>query len=199
MPGASWRRVLDHIQAGESFGVQLQRLEVAFAAAAPESVSSTVFGCFGFDPPDHEGVVRIHFNVQDRFAPNSPLHIDNLDQRQVELRNMMAHLRAHHPDASIIRGVSWLYNTASYCALFPPEYTRAPTPVGTRLNFRGSSSWGQFLTYQQAVKNDLAEIFINRLAGMTLEDIQAGRLGLLFPLPALVTACPVQTFYDYYL
>lgn len=173
------------------------RLDVtcSFFAQCPDEKhpdSETRFGCFGFELQGERGAVRIHFGNREE-GGISPLSRARMAERQRELREMFAHIRAAHPEASRVRGGSWLYRVEAYRRLFPPGYVKSCRPAHGSMRFDGTSSWGQFLDRQGGVKPDLCEIFLRNLPSLdpkSAEDV--------FPLPAMRAEAPVGLFFEFY-
>ncbi len=132
-----------------------------------------------FVPPDNEGL--------------SPLHPSKRDRRREELRNLFALARASHPNLRRVGGASWLYTTASYRALFPPQHIATAIARTGFARFQGSSSWGQFLDHRGDVKANLREQFLD---GLSRLDMAAPWLA--FPIPTLVVDSPVEVFEEYF-
>ncbi len=166
---------------------------LAFFRRAPSEAppDRPVFGCFTCDPPDAAGTVRIHFGNRDDDGI-SPLHRTKIVRRQQELAALTAHIGAHHPAAARIVGMSWLYHLDAYRRLFPPEYGASARPL-TRARLSGMSSWGQFLTHDEAIKPALRDAFLHNLA-----DLDLAAPWRSFPLPALMVSAPVAAFRAFY-
>jgi hypothetical protein len=167
---------------------------LAFFRDAPEEkppAGQHLFGCFGCEPPDDRGMVRIHFvSVDDDGL--GPLHRSKVNRRQRELAAMFAFVRQRYPTAARVRGISWLYHIEAYRRLFPPEYTAtAAAPAWVRLN--GMSSWGQFIRHDGTIKPALRDAFLRNFETM---DVAAPWHS--FPLPALIVSAPVEAFSAFY-
>lgn len=167
---------------------------LAFFRDAPEEKPAPgqhLFGCFGCEPPDDRGIVRIHFVNVDGDGLG-PLHRSKVPRRQRELAAMFAFVRQHYPSAARVRGISWLYHIDAYRRLFPPDYTASATaPVWVRLN--GMSSWGQFIGHDATIRPALRDAFLRNFDTM---DVAAPWRS--FPLPALIISAPVETFSKFY-
>lgn len=164
----------------------------AFAAAPGSGTSAKPrFGCFSYDPPDSDGVLRIHFENRD-LDDVSPLHADKLGRRLADAARMFAHVVQTHPDAVTVRGSSWLYNLEAYRRLFPPDYGASRRRVEP-LRLNGTSSWGQLLDHRGAVKPAVREAFLANLPAL---DPQAP--WRVFPLPALAVSAPLALFTAFY-
>jgi hypothetical protein len=165
-----------------------------FFATAPDETlpaQQRFFGCFGFEQPDAQGVVRIHFIDTDN-DDIGPLHRSKVTRRRSDLAEMVAAIRATCPDAATIRGVSWLYHLEAYRRLFPPDYGASRRPAEP-VRLSGMSSWGQFLTHTGAIKPALRDAFLQSFDTM---DVTAPWRS--FPLPALTVAAPLAVFEAYY-
>ena len=189
-----WTTYTAHLLTLETHDQRVAYTQAFFVQSPPERLPPRrqQFGCFGCDPPDADGRVRIHFTNDDTDGIG-PLSRIKIEQRTQELRIMFTHVQHTYPEAQAVRGGSWLYHLEAYRRLFPPVYgaSRA-VQVGTQ-QFQGSSSWGQFLDHHERVKPVLREQF---LANLTKLDPQ--RLWEAFPLPTYSTQAPVQAFYDLY-
>ncbi len=149
-------------------------------------------GCFGFDPSDAHGIVRVHFLNRDT-DDISPLHRSKIARRQQELTEICALIRAEDPTTTSILGTSWLYHLEAYRRLYPPAYGASRTPAA-KVRLSGQSSWGQFLTHTGTIRAELRDAFVQNFDRI---DVTAPWRS--FPLPALVTTAPVTTFFAFYL
>lgn len=158
-----------------------------YAVAEPAPDRALRFGCFRFDPPDPDGVVRIHFSNRDA-DDVSPLARGKAARRRAELAEMCAYIGLHHPSSKIIKGMSWLYGLESYRRLFPPAYVATRrSPAQVRLN--GTSTWGQLLDHRGEVKAEVRDQLVGKLA--ELEPTAPWRV---FPLQALAVQAPLEVF-----
>lgn len=158
----------------------------------PPPVGHVVFGCFSFEPPNADGMVRIHFNNRDSTDGIGPLAAAKAPARRAELARLSACLRRDHPSAVGIAGGSWLYNLQAYRRLFPPAYAESRARPA-RLRLTGTSSWGQFLDHAGRIKPDLRQAFLDNL-----ERVDPDAPWRAFPLHALSAWAPVEVFYDFY-
>jgi hypothetical protein len=165
-----------------------------FAQSPPESLppGQRQFGCFSCDPPDEDGMVRIHFanGDHDRLGP---LSCTKIDTRRQELKAMFTYMKQTYADAKEVRGASWLYHLEAYRRLFPPVYGASREVQEGNARFQGTSSWGQFLNHREGVKPALREQFLENLKKLDLH-----RRWEVFPLPACRAHAPMQAFYDFY-
>ena len=184
---AAWRRLL---QCASSEADHQDLLEAALDLHDRRAQCfSSPFGCFSYDPPDAEGVIRIHFMPDERHRGDSPLSDARLPERRAELRALTADLRQRHPDARHVRGRSWLYNLDAYKRIFPAEYVASISRPTSAVNLTGSSTWGQALNYQGRVKQAVRDHVLSHVSLATLETPWQA-----FPLIALVADAPVQCF-----
>lgn len=193
-PPAQWVGFAGEI---EALTAPEQRLAFTkrFYVTAPEDVpppDRRPFGCFSFDPPDADGVVRIHFSNHDRADGVGPLSQAKQPRRLAELKAMFAAIREAHATAKTVQGGSWLYNLEAYRRLFPAAYGGSRTPPAFA-RLRGTSSWGQFLDHREAIKPDLRAAFLRNI-----QSIDVAAPWRAFPLPVLRTTAPIGLFYDLY-
>lgn len=174
-------------------GSPAEQLEwtIEFARDRPtnRAATSSTDVCAGpFSAEVTDAVVRCHFVSTDA-DDLSPLHPTKRARRKAELVAVFDQVRAAHPEATRVRGVSWLYNTSTYRSLFPPEHIATATRRADLHGFQGSSSWGQFLDHRGEVKHDRADVFVRRLA-----ELDPDRPWLAFPTPTLEVDSPLSNF-----
>jgi hypothetical protein len=150
------------------------------------------FGCFGCDPPDADGRVRIHFTNHDTDGIG-PLSRTKIEQRTHELHGMFTYVQHTYPAAQAVRGGSWLYHLEAYRRLFPPIYGASRVVQEGTEHLQGTSCWGQFLDHHEGVKPALRAQFLAKLTQLNLD-----RLWEAFPLPTYSTQAPIQAFYEWY-
>ncbi len=122
------------------------------------------FGCFRYNfirqIDDEKGIIEIHFKNRDTSA-YGPLTMKREHVRLHDLKSMFESISKKHPEATVVRGGSWLYNLDSYRRLFPGIFTRdmkveeIPFP-------RTSGIWGQFLTSDGKVKDNMKSIGVRK-------------------------------------
>ena len=192
-PGPEWRRYAEGLERQPDRGARLDWTMEVLAAAPdePPQPDKVRFGCFSYDPPA-AGMVRIHFNNHDSQDGAGPLAMRKIEAPRSELTRMFTHLRRTAPEAERVAGASWLYNVEAYRRLFPPAYTASATVAG-EVGLTGTSSWGQFLTHTGAVRDELRQVFLARMADL---DPQAPWLA--FPLRPLRVTAPLSAFYDHF-
>lgn len=171
------------------------RVEWTIASATDANDQASAegrFGCFRFDAPNADGVVRIHFGNRDASDGCGPLAAAKVERRISELREMFRSVRARYPDARQVSGSSWLYNISAYRRLFPQEYgTSTFEPEQARLN--GTSSWGQVLDHRGGVKPDLSRAVLENIRTV---DVAAPWRA--FPLRVLRAEAAIEHFYRFY-
>ncbi|MFA7302848.1 MAG: hypothetical protein WC030_03830 [Candidatus Paceibacterota bacterium] len=151
-----------------------------------------VFGCFSFEPPLEDGVVKIHFNNTDT-DEKGPLSNEKIEKRKQELTEMFTHIKQTYPQAAIVRGASWLYEREEYRRLFPASYCDSRQPFEQGKRIQGMHYWGQFLDSKREVRPELAQQFLDNLKEVDTDHILDA-----FPaLPNKVEA-PMADFYAFY-
>lgn len=91
-----------------------------------------------------------------------------------------------------MRGGTWLYNRAEYRRLFPPEYGDSARADHPHLIARGL--WGQFLRHGSRLNDEIAALFLSRVAALTDPAAYAS----CFPHQSLLTEAPIRLFYAFY-
>lgn len=150
------------------------------------------FGCFAYDEPGSDGIVKIHFSNAEGLGV-SPLSADRIGRRRAELAALFAKVARAHPTAHTVKGGSWLYHLPAYRRLFPPAYVASRHVPAAPLHYHGSSSWGQFLDCHERVRPGPRTAFLRNL-----ESLDPRQPGLTFPLPALRVTAPLSTFVEFY-
>jgi hypothetical protein len=149
------------------------------------------WGCFSYEYDANERAIRLHFVNLDTSGAG-PLSSARREPRLAELREMFAHIHQAHPNAERVQGGSWLYNRVEYTRLFPPQYGESARTDHPHLIARGL--WGQFLRHGNRMNEELATLFLARLA--ELRD--AGAYATCFPYQSLLTEAPIAAFYAFY-
>jgi len=158
--------------------------------------SNSPYWPFRYDFHGADRSVRLHFGslqfYREEGAPVPGLLARaRLPELRDSLRRMFAEIRSRHPDASHVRGGSWLYNWESYRRLYPGAFTAsAEVQRGT---FAGGSRWGQFHTGQGEVNMQIAAEFRARVARLDANDLEAA-----FPITTLSVRAPIEAFYREY-
>jgi hypothetical protein len=195
-PSAAWRDYAARLEATAGLVAQVALTQETFLAAPEELLllpGQTAFGCFAHGPPGEDGTVRMHFYNHDTDEVGGPLAVGKVARRKAELAAMVAHIRAAHPQATGIRGKSWLYNLEAYRRLFPPAYGASRTAANGPLGLQGSSSWGQLINSREAIRPQVRDAFAANLGA--LDPRAPWRV---FPLRVLTAEAPVEVFASFY-
>ena len=192
---AQWARYLAGLAARHSPVGRLDWTQAFFAECPPEGLlrGQTRFGCFSFEAPNAEGMVRIHFSNRDSADGVGPLVAAKIPARLADLTAMFGHIRRNHPEARTVTGGSWLYNVEAYRRLFPAQYGASRVEPTAPVRLRGTSSWGQFLDFREQLRPDLCLRFRDNL-----RSLDATAPWLAFPFQALRTRAPMAAFYEFY-
>lgn len=175
------------------------QLEVTFESflAMPEEggheAGRKSFGCFACDRPKPDGSVQIHFLNLDTDETGGPLSSAKLDRRRGEMAAMIGWLREMHPEATHIRGRSWLYNLPAYRRVFPPEYGAGSVALDEETTLHGNSLWGQTIDSWERVKPDVAAALTAALPAM--DPAAPWRV---FPQPVRSALTPIPAFEAFY-
>jgi hypothetical protein len=113
-------------------------------------------------------------------------------QRRDDLTALFCHVRQTQDEAVQIVGASWLYNLRAYARLFPPDYLATACVLPQR--FQRLSLWGQFLDRDGAVKNHMAQSFLQCLE----QQVDIEQLAEYFAFQVLAVESSVQVFYNFY-
>jgi hypothetical protein len=189
-----WNGYIAYLVTLETQEQRVAWTQTFFAQSPPDSPLSgeRQFGCCRYDPPDAEGVVRIHSANRDNDGV-SPLDRSKIERRKKELTAMFTHVRKTHADAREVRGRSWLLNLEAHNRLLPPAYCATREVLKADIGFQGSSTWGQFLDHRGNVKPAMRERFLENLG-----RLDPNRLWEVFPLPPCRAHAPIQVFYEFY-
>jgi hypothetical protein len=187
-----WTAYAQQLEALGTTDARVAWTERFFAAAKDETRASVSFGCFTFEPPDTSGVVRIHFSNRDTADGVGPLARTKVGKRQGDLARLFAYVKAQHPEATAVKGTSWLYNLDAYRRLFPPAYV-ASRSEPDRVNLDGTSTWGQALDHRDGVR---PEVRVAVLRNLNRLDVLAPWRA--FPLRALNATAPIEVFHQFY-
>jgi len=192
---AGWRAFLDAARTAPDLDALATVAQRHFVLGTEERPlgGHAVFGCFSFTAPGADGRVRIHFIDREPNPDAGPLASVNRSRRRDELARLTRAVIAQHPEATHIRGRSWLYHRESYRRLFPPAYVATRMTVDEGLGFQGGSCWGQFQT-RLGVDADACAHFVERLA--TLDAAYPWRV---FPCVPQAVEAPIERFVEAYL
>lgn len=189
-----WRQFIAALAddgAGVAAAYQLYNERYAQRLIPDYDMSRPHWGCFSYEYDANERAIRLHFVNLDTSGAG-PLSSKRRETRLAELREMFAHIRQAHRDAERVQGGSWLYNRMEYKRLFPREYGESAHADHPHLIARGL--WGQFLRHGNRMNDELAALFLARLA--ELRD--AGAYAACFPYQSLLTEAPIAAFYAFY-
>lgn len=106
---------------------------------------------------------------------------------------MFDHIRREESQATVVMGVSWLYNIDAYKRLFPERYVESARKPEFPLHLNGTSTWGQVLNWRQAVKPAMRDSLLARLSDLRVEAPWE-----VFPYRALVANCEMAVFHDHF-
>lgn len=182
--------------AGADLDAQLEVTVRAFLGMPEEGgheAGRASFGCFACDTPKPDGSVQIHFLNLDTDEVGGPLSSAKLDRRRGEMAAMIAWLREAHPEATHIRGRSWLYNLPAYRRVFPPEYGGGSVALDEQTTLHGNSLWGQTIDSWERVKPDAAAALTANLPAM--DPAAPWRV---FPQPVRSALTPIPAFERFY-
>lgn len=175
--------------------------EAGFTASVQEVIPyhhGTRYGCFSHTYDAQRHMAYIHF-VNAEHGETGPLAKENIAHREHELRDVLQNIKHSHPDAELMMNRSWLFNTEAFRRLFPESYVNSrevnEDPVLWR---RGTVVWGQFIDSKLRVKQDLAEVLLERARTIPVTPQATSQL-LEAPLmkPVHIEG-PIQDFYDKY-
>lgn len=147
------------------------------------------FGCFACEPPDAEGMIRIHFANRTENAEVGPLHSSRIAERRKELTTMFGWLAREYLNAKRVDGGSWLYNIEAYRRLFPPEFAASRNPRNGPEYLHGLSSWGQFIDFRARIRTDVRDQLL-----AALPDLNMAAPHRVFPYQVLFTTAPFEAF-----
>lgn len=157
------------------------------------SATPSPFGCFSYEPPGPEGVLRLHFMPDERHRQASPLAESCLPERRAELSALFKEVRRLHPALQRVRGLSWLYHVRAYRSLFPSTYAASVQLTTETLNMTGSSTWGQVLDYRHRLRPGVADRVLSQLGRST-----AHAPWLAFPCQPLSAVGPAEDFFAWF-
>ena len=191
-PAPGWADYARALQAEPDLASQLSLSQAVCAASPPERLplpGQTQFGCFACEPAGDDGAVRLHFNNADTDEAGGPLASPKIERRRAEMAALVRHVREAHPQATVIRGKSWLYNLEAYRRLFPADYGDARTIASGPLRLNGTSSWGQLIDSRERIRPDLRDAVL-----ANLDRLDPAAPWLVFPLRVLATEAPIESF-----
>ena len=190
-----WDHYKAHLQTLATHDQRLTWTQTFYAQLPPERLPAgrQQFGCFGCDPPDADGRVRIHFTNHDTDG-TSPLSRAKIGARRQDLHALFTYVQQTHAEAAhSVLGGSWLYHFEAYRRLFPPVYGASRVVQEGNAHLQGQTCWGQFLDHREAIRPGLREQLFANLA-----KVDIPRLWEAFPVPTYTVQAPIQAFYDLY-
>lgn len=197
-PPPAWGAFAERLEGLDDPAAQLALVQETFLAAPDEDLPGpgrTAFGCFACDDEVRsDGLVQIHFYNLDTDGDGGPLSAAKLDRRRAEMAALIGHVTATRPQATGIRGRSWLYNLAAYRRVFPPDYGAAARAIGDEpVHLQGNSLWGQAIDSWERVKPDVRDAILDTLPGLDPE-----RPWRIFPMGVMSTSAPMESFRAFY-
>ena len=190
-----WDHYKAHLQTLATHDQRLAWTQTFYAQLPPERLPAgrQQFGCFGCDPPDADGRVRIHFTNHDTDG-TSPLSRAKMGARRQDLQALFTYVQQTHAAAAhSVLGGSWLYHLEAYRRLFPPVYGASRVVQEGNAHLQGQTCWGQFVDHRGAVRPALREQLLANLAKVDLPQLWEA-----FPVPTYNVQAPIQAFYDLY-
>lgn len=194
----AWTTYAEALEGLASLADQVALTQATFIQAPPEALPGpgrTGFGCFACDnavAPD--GSVQIHFRNADADEGGGPLAAGKLARRKGEMAALVAHVRATRPEATHIRGRSWLYNLEAYRRVFPPDYGAARRPIGDEpVSLDGNSLWGQVIASDEGVRGAARDAIV-----AALPNLDPAAPWRAFPFAVLRTRAPLASFDAFY-
>ena len=191
----AWYDYTAHLQTLTTHDQRLAWTQSFYAHLPPERLPAgrQQFGCFGCDPPDAQGRVRIHFTNHDTDG-TSPLSQAKMGARRQDLQALFTHVQQTHAAAArSVLGGSWLYHLEAYRRLFPPVYGASRVVQEGNAHLQGQTCWGQFVDHHGAIKAVLREQLF-----ATLAQVELPQLWKAFPVPTYHVQAPMQAFYELY-
>lgn len=154
-----------------------------------DAQEDTGTNCFGFAYWPEDQLVRVHFS-NDRNG--TALRPSTVRDRYHELQEIFQTVGREHPDASVVRGTSWLYHLEAYRRLFPPPFVTGLTSVGYPHRF--AALWAQFIDRHGVVKPVIAASFLAAIETARTPS----QLDEAFPFDVLAATTEIDVFYDYF-
>jgi len=191
-PAPGWLDYARALEAAPDDPARLAVTRAAFVRGADEVLplqGQRQFGCFACEAPTEDGAVRLHFNNQDTDEDGGPLATAKIARRRTELAALVRHVRTVHPEATCIRGKSWLYNLEAYRRLFPADYGASRAVAEGPLRLNGTSSWGQLIDAHERIRPAARDALMAGLA-----DLDPEAPWLAFPLRVLATEASIDSF-----
>jgi hypothetical protein len=195
-PARPWLDYAARLDAARDLAQQVAVSQAMFRSSADEvwpRPDQEGFGCFALDAHGEDGVVHIHFYNKDTDDAGGPLAAAKVERRRAELAAMVRRIREVRPDATHIRGKSWLYNLEAYRRLFPPDYAASRTIAPGPLHLTGNSTWGQFIDSRETIRTGIRDALVANLA-----DLDPHAPWTVFPFRVLAVRAPIESFVAFY-
>lgn len=195
-PTPAWFAYAERLEAAADLAEQLALTKAMFVASPDEVLprpGQEGFGCFALDRHDDQGAVHIHFNNKDTDGAGGPLAAAKIERRRAELAAMVRRIRESQPEATHIRGKSWLYNLEAYRRLFPPDYAGSRQVAPGPLHLTGNSTWGQLIDARETIRPEVRDALLANLA-----DLDPEAPWLAFPYRVMVVRAPIESFEAFY-
>lgn len=191
-PADGWADYARALEAESDPSGQLALSQAICASSPPERLplpGQTQFGCFACEVTTDDGAVRLHFNNVDTDEAGGPLASGKITRRRREMAALVRHVRGAYPEATVIRGKSWLYNLEAYRRVFPADYGASRVIAAGPLRLNGTSSWGQLIDSRERVRVDVRDALL-----ANLERLDPEAPWLAFPFRVLATEAPIDRF-----
>lgn len=159
------------------------------------------FGCFSYfahtggTGEKLKGRIDIHFSNAE-FDVTGPLDKEKIERRLHELKDMFTDIKKNFPEASFVRGDSWLYNIDAYTRLFPNEYVSQPMIDDSPEALTTGRVWGQFCDSHLELKKELGEQFLRNIRDLKRVTPVTVREALTYQ--ALIVTAPIKAFYEWH-
>ncbi len=157
-----------------------------------QDANDSKFGCFSYHYEPEDKTIKLHFTNRD-YSGLGPLSTTRHQLRQTEIKDMFTDIKTNYPQADFVKGKSWLYNLEPYRSLFPPEFL-AELREFTGPEWQFLTRWGQFISSEREVKQDLAQRFL--ACAESKDDVDL--ILDCFPLKILTAKIQISIFYDYF-
>lgn len=193
-PRAEWSRYIAGLAQCDTHKERVRYTVQYFRTAPPEpdGAFDRSFGCFSYDFDPKVGEIKIHFKNIDQ-SGLGPLSSARRGVRREELQKMFTHIKARHPEARSVHGLSWLYAREEYRRLFPDAFSKSLVVHDEDNRYWGTSRWGQFFTSEGGIHNEIRKQFLQKLERLTPTHPH-----LAFPMQTFVASAPIKEFYTEY-
>ena len=187
-----WQEYLQRLQQEQTDAEQTYRFYLQRYKDIPKFTDQAHWGCFAYEYNAETQAIHLHFSNQDT-SGSGALSSHQRTARMSELRAMFRQIQEIHPEAVLVRGMSWLYHRESYRRLFPAAYGQSAQVV-EQPYLPGRAIWGQFLRRDWQVNEETLSLFLQCVE--QLEDTE--RCMHCFPYSVLQAESPISAFYAFY-